>query len=197
MKSSTAFFLGLSFLTLTSAASAEEKAKTKIETTEIKVDALTLSVPKTWEQKPPANRLRKGQFIIPKAEGDKSTAELVISSFGGGGGGVKANIDRWIGQFDSKGRKAKLTQGKSAQGPYVFVDITGTYKKPIGPPIAGKTERLPNARMLGVMLYIEKAQAMYFLKLPGETKTITAAADEFRNSFGADIKSEKDVKLGE
>ncbi len=37
-------------------------------------------------------------------------------------------------------------------GEYVLVKLTGTYKKPIGPPILRKSEPAPGYAMYGVML---------------------------------------------
>ena len=175
---------------------ADDKKKDPEKTREVKIESLTLNVPQSWEQKPPSNKLRKAQFNIPKAKDDKEGVELVIFSFGGGGGGVQANIKRWVGQFESKGRKSKITSGESPQGKYIFVDITGTYKMPVGPPIAGRTKTVPNARMLAVILHVQKAKANYYLRMAGENKTISAAAEAFRASFGADIKTEKQEKIG-
>ena len=51
---------------------------------DVKARDLTLSVPQSWKQQPPANSLRLAQFIIPAAEGDKEEPELVVSGpFGG------------------------------------------------------------------------------------------------------------------
>ncbi|MBP89130.1 MAG: hypothetical protein CMJ64_20840 [Planctomycetaceae bacterium] len=154
-----------------------------------KVGAITLKTPANWKQSKPSSRLRLAQFAIPAVEGDKEGAELAIFAFGAGGG-VKANVDRWIGQFATEGRKAKTTSGKSKFGEYVIVEIGGTYKKPVGPPIRGKTEPTPNARMLGVILAID-GKGNYFLKMTGSDKTVRAAAGAFRASFGGDAGSEK------
>jgi len=156
---------------------------------EAKVGAITLQTPASWKSSKPTSRLRLAQFSIPAVEGDKEHAELAIFSFGAGGG-VKANVDRWIGQFAADGRKSKTTIGKSKLGEYVFVEIGGTYKKPVGPPIRGKTEPMPNARMLGVILAVE-GKGNYFLKMTGPNKTVDSAADAFRGSFGGDAASEK------
>jgi gluconolactonase len=137
----SAAFLAVLALPVWSADEADGKAKVK----EVKIEDITLSVPATSEQKPASNRLRLAQFNIPKSEGDPESAELVVSFFGGGGGGSQANVERWIGQFQQKERNAKVTSGKSPQGEYIFVEITGTYKKP--PPPANTN--LPDARMLG------------------------------------------------
>jgi gluconolactonase len=72
----------------------------------------------------------------------------------------------------------------------VLVDVAGTYKKPIGPPIQQKTQRAPGNRMLGLIL-AKEGKGNYFLKLVGPEKTVTAAADDFRSSFGGSAAAEK------
>ncbi|QDT44342.1 hypothetical protein Pan241w_44510 [Gimesia alba] len=167
-----------------------EAAEKDEKTNEVKIKDITLKVPATWKSAPPSNNLRLAQFEIPAVKGDKEPAELVISSFGGTGGGVSANITRWIGQFASEGRKVKVTQGESKDGKYVFADLTGTYNKSIGPPFLRKTKAVPDSQMLGVILAVE-GKAYYFLKLTGPKKTVSSVADEFRASFGANAKEEK------
>jgi gluconolactonase len=159
------------------------------ELKEAKVGEITLKTPASWKQSEPTSKLRLAQFEIPAAEGDKEAAELAIFSFGAGGG-VQANVDRWIEQFLADGRKSKVTTGKSDLGQYVFVDVTGTYKKPVGPPIQGKTEALPDARMLAAILAVE-GKGTFFLKLTGENATVSAAAEPFRASFGGKEADEK------
>lgn len=183
-----------SVLAASAGLAADEKPSTKVRG--VKVEDLALAVPEDWVQQPPANKLRLAQFEIPKAEGDSDASELVVSHFGGGGGGAQANVERWVQQFLPKERAAKVTTGTSPQGEYIFVDITGTYKKPIGPPIAGKFEELPNARMLGVIINI-KGKGNYFLKLAGPSKSVSAAVDALRNSFGGNAKDEKEYKFGD
>jgi len=125
---------------------------------------------------------------------DADHGELTIFSFGGGGGDVTANIDRWIGQFSGEGRTSKGTKGKAGDNDYYMADITGTYQKPDGPPILRKTVAAPNYRMLGVILVL-KDQGVYYLKLTGPDATIKAAAKDFRTSFGGNAKTE--TKFGE
>lgn len=173
-----------------SAAGADDK---KSETREVKIDDIALIVPSHWKEQEPSSRLRKAQFEIPQVEGDSDPAELVVSFFEGSGGGIDANVQRWVNQFQSKERTAKLTEGTSKQGKYAFAEIAGTYNKPVGPPIRQQTKPMPGARMLGVILTVE-GKGNYFLKLTGPEKTVAAAADAFRASFGADAKSEKELK---
>ena len=164
----------------------------KDETKHVKVKDITLNVPVAWKQRPPANKLRLAQFDIPPEDGDREKVELTIFSFGGGG--VGANVRRWINQFQPDSRKVKITTGKSPQGPYVFVDLSGTFNMPVGPPIQRKTKPLSNARMLGVILAVEK-KGVYYLKMAGPKKTISASTDALRSSFGATAGNEKDFKL--
>lgn len=167
---------------------AEDKA-----TREVAIKDIKLTVPKSWKQEEPSSKLRVAQFKIAAAEGDKEAAELAINQFGGGGGGVDENVKRWVNQFSAKDRKVKVSKGKSPLGEYVVVDAIGTYNKPDGPPIAGKTIAVAGQRMLTVMLMVED-QGSYFLKLTGPEKTVTSAAEDFRKSFGAKADDEKEVK---
>lgn len=119
---------------------------------------------------------------------------MVVSYFGGTGGGVDANIERWIGQFAAEGRKSKVTKGDSKQGSYYFVDVTGTYNMPVGPPILRQSKALPDARMIGVILEVE-GKGNYFLKLAGPGKSVSAQEEAMRASIGGDAKSEKPHEL--
>ncbi len=160
---------------------------------EVKIKDIQLRVPATWKKVEPSSSLRLAQFEIPAAEGDSDHGELVISSFGGAAGGVKANVTRWVDQFQANGRRTETKTAKSPQGEYVIVDVAGTYKKPIGPPQQQKTQPMPKARMLAVILAVENKDN-YFLKLTGPEKTVAAAAEALRRSFGGNAGDEKPWK---
>ena len=162
--------------------------------TDVAIRDLKLSVPAAWTQEEPANRLRLAQFAIAAVEGEMEQAELVIS--GPFGGSDTQNIDRWLGQFDAGERKLVMTQGTSPQGEYVVVDLSGTYQKPVGPPVAGRTEPAPGDRMLGVILKT-KGNGNYFLKLTGPSKSVAGAAESLRYAFGGDPDAETEYKLSE
>ena len=173
----------------------EEKLKTvkaKIKRGDTVV--LTLDVPETWKQEQPKSRLRLAQFVIPKSKDDEEDGELALFSFGGGAN-VQANVDRWIGQFHSDGREVKVSKGKTDDSQYYFVEISGTYNKPIGPPIQRRTEPMPGARMLGVILGRETG--IYYFKMTGPDKTIAKERKTLRASFGADIDKEEAVEQEE
>lgn len=170
----------------------KEAPKKSVKTVEVEIKGgLKLNVPETWKQSEPSSRLRLAQFAIAPVEGDKEDAELALFNFGFGGS-AKANIDRWIGQFQAAERKTKVSEGNIEAGKYFFVEISGTYNKPIGPPIARQTKPAPGSRMLGVILGIE-GKGIYFMKMTGPDKTVAAQGTALRKSFGADAKKEKEV----
>ncbi len=172
------------------ALNADDKTK-KVEAKDI-----TLKVPTTWKQSPASNNLRTAQFAIPKVEGDKDDAELVVYFFGGAGGGVNANLERWSGQFQPAGKKQKIYKGESTQGEYYLLDITGVYNKPIGPPINRQTNPTPGYQMLAVVLMV-KDKGNYFLKMTGPQKTVSAASKAIRIAIDADLKKEAELKAEE
>lgn len=174
----------------------QDKAETKeVETKEFEVKDIKLKLPTNWKQEDPSNNLRLAQFKLPPAEGEKPTAELVISSFGGDGGGVNANFKRWNEQFTADGRKIKMTTGECPQGKYHVSDISGTYLQSSGGPFAGgKKTPMPNYRSISVVLAVPDS-AVYFLRLTGPEKTVTAAAEALRKSIGADASKETDYEM--
>lgn len=177
-------------LCLAAAAAEDEK------TVEVKLsDNASLTVPAAWTKQEPTSSMRKAQFSIAAAEGDKSPAELVVFSFGGPAGGVDANVTRWINQFDAKDRKSTVTSGETKTGKYVVAEISGTYNMPVGPPIAGQSKAVPGSRVINVMF--TSGEEVYFLKLAGGDKTVAAAADALRASFGGDKSKEKEYKAPE
>ena len=149
------------------ASAADEAAATS----EIKVGDLTLTVPKSWKQTEPSSRLRLAQFSVPTADGEQTPTDVVVFCFGGSGGGADANIRRWIGQFDAEGRKVKVSSGKSKHGPYIFVDLDGTWKMPVGPPVLRRTKPVADARMQAVILAVE-GKGIYFLRLTVSRKSV-------------------------
>lgn len=173
----------------------DKKDGAKEELKEVEIKAIKLKVPGNWKQEEPSNNLRLSQFKIPAAEGDKPVTELVISSFGGDGGGVDQNFKRWTDQFVPEGRKVKMTSGECKQGKYYVSDVTGTYLQSSGGPFAGgKKTPMPGYRSLSVVLAVPDT-GVYFLRLTGPEKTVTAAAESFRKSFDADAEKEKPYEM--
>ena len=139
------------------------------------IDGLSSKTPGEWKEVQTDGQMRVKQFTLPKAAGDKSDAELIIYFFGtGGGGGVKANVDRWKGQFQPpEGKKiddvTKVEEFKVGSVPVTYVDVQGTYLFKARP-MDSRVEPRPNHRMLAVVF--ESPKGPYYFKLVGPEKTV-------------------------
>ena len=169
----------------------EDKDADAKETVEVSVKDLTLKIPKSWKQEEPSSRFRFTQFSVSSDNKKLDSAEYAV--FPPLGGSIEQNIERWVSQFQSTGRTAKMFQGTSQNGKYVRVDLSGTYNKPDGPPVFGRTKPAPEYGMLGVI--ITTAQGNYFIKFVGPREIIKTHHDAFQESFGADLDSEKPYEL--
>lgn len=169
---------------------AEEQAAKPIE---MKLKTLTLKVPATWKESDIQSRMRLTTLDIPAAEAGGEKAELAVFNFAGGGGGLKQNIERWIGQFSAEGKEAKVTKGKAGDEEYHLLEVSGTYNKSVGPPIMQKKEAMKGYRMLGAIVPV--GQEVYYLKLTGPDAAVKKAAKDFRKCFGGSSKSEEKVEL--
>ena len=172
---------------------ADEPAKAD-DTKAVKLKDLTLQLPRAWSESDIKNSMRLATYDIPAAAGDKEKGELAISTFPGGGGGIDANLARWVEQFDGKGRMTAIRKGKAGENEYYVADISGTYNKSVGPPILRKTQPAPGYRMLGVIVVL-KNEEVYFLKLTGPDATVKAQADALRKTFGGNSASEENYEL--
>jgi hypothetical protein len=149
------------------------------ETRSVTVRDITLDVPEHWKDQPVQSSMRAAQFAI----GDK--VELVVFYFGpSGGGGVDANINRWVGQFDAEGREVERANGGSKQGDWEMVTIKGSYNKSVGPPIMRKTMKVKDAVVLGLIL--KSKAGSYFLKMNGPRDAVLAERDALVRSVGRD-----------
>lgn len=164
---------------------------------------LILYTPASWTQQD------------PKDENDDWLAEFTINAAGQEpvklhvlcyknesaniGGGVQANIQRWINEFQEQGRDKKITTGQRSvtyenakdhaameERKYVLVDLKGTRKSEDGP--------AANSHMLAAIIGVqwkenqdtEARSAVYFLKMAGPAKTVDGKVeDAFRQAFGA------------
>ncbi len=162
--------------------------KDKAKGVVVDLDGLKSAAPGDWKEETPSNRMRFMQFRLPKKDGDKDDAELIV--FKGLGGGSKANIERWKGQFvPPKDKKiddvAKVAEIKLGEQKAVFLDITGTYlssSQPFNP--RAKKEEKPNYRMLAI--YFDGPKDVYQIKLTGPNKTVEAykkGFDEWVKNF--------------
>ena len=80
---------------------------------------LKYDMPEGWTSKPASSRMRVAEFVLPKVAGDTEDATLVITYFGGQGGTVQANFDRWLTQMTQPdGRGEDLHSGHQRPDPH-------------------------------------------------------------------------------
>ncbi len=146
---------------------------------------LTSKIPAGWKSQEPSNKLRKFQAIIPKVEGDKDNAELVVFFFGkGGGGGTEDNIKRWKTQFtapegktiDEASKLEVYKIGKVAD--VVCLDISGTYKYKF-PPNDPKAKEIPKENYRRFNVIFDTDEGSYFITLTGPAKTMAKNKEAF------------------
>ena len=150
---------------------------------------LTYTAPPEWKPVTTSSSMRVAQFALPHKSTDAVDGELVIYYFGGSGGTVEANIERWIGQMNQPDGKPSSTLAKrdtrTVNGLKVtLVDVSGTYVAEMSPG-SGQLHNSPGFRLRAAV--IETANGPYFIKLTGPAQTI-AAFDKQYEAFVSSIK---------
>jgi hypothetical protein len=148
--------------------------------------SLQFDAPQAWKPRPAASTMRVAEFAVPRAQGDPEDAEVIVYFFGGTGGSVDANIQRWIGQFQHpSGKPADGKRSTFSVGTLKVteVDVSGTYVAEVRP---GAGERLnkPGFRMRAAV--VETPKGPYFVKFTGPAATVkqaSASFDQFVKSF--------------
>lgn len=139
------------------------------------IAGVAYTVPAEWVDAGPAG-MRAAQFQLPPQGGDMAAAEVTVFYFGASnGGGVEANIDRWIGQMSqpdgSSSAKAAHREDLEVDGmPVHIVSVDGTYNAgSMGGNSSGPRE---GYRMVGAI--VEGPQGSVFFKLTGPKETAIA-----------------------
>jgi hypothetical protein len=149
---------------------------------------LTFTTPDGWRQTSSATAMRVAEFTLPRAPGDAEDATLVVYYFGGQGGSVDANIQRWVAQIQQADGKpsssAAKKQSRTVNGlPVTLVDVSGTYVAEMAPGAAERHNK-PHFRLRAGV--IETPKGPYFIKLTGPEKTVTKwdrSYDQFVSSI--------------
>lgn len=165
---STALLLGLSLAAMVTAAEAPAK---------FKVGEFSFNRPTDWQWVEVNSVMRRAQLKIVDAE-KKESAELVFFFFGEGGGGLtKANIDRWLSQFEEPKDKlnSKVEEVTVSGRKVTYVQAEGTYLS--GMPGGPKTPQ-PNTMLFGGI--IDSDQGNVFIRLTGPIKLAKASQPAVR-----------------
>lgn len=133
--------------------------------------------PAGWQDLGPSN-MRVAQYRLAPIGGDAAPGEVHVFYFGAeSGGGVEANLARWIGQMvlpgggDPAAAAKRSTFTADGMAGHV-VTLDGTYKSGGGPMSGGETKMLEGYRLVGVVL--EGPQGSLFFKLTGPAATAKA-----------------------
>lgn len=146
--------------------------------------ALRYDAPDDWIETPAGSPMRVTEFRLPRVPGDAEDAELVVFYFGGDGGSVDANLQRWIAQMEQPDGRSSFevasTTGFDANGLAVtLLDVSGTYVAATRPGAATRLNK-PDFRLLAAV--VETPIGPYFFKLTGPDRTVALWEDPF-NGF--------------
>ncbi|HEY0456268.1 MAG TPA: hypothetical protein VGE41_07810 [Verrucomicrobiae bacterium] len=136
--------------------------------------------PEKWEWIESTSAMRKAQLKVGKGT---ESAEVVFYYFGqGGGGGTKANVDRWLSQFqDAKNQKTEeVTVNKHK---VTYVQVEGTYLS--GMPGTAKTP-MSNSMLQGAIL--ESDEGSVFVKMTGPIELVKENKQTFRKMVEGALK---------
>ena len=132
----------------------------------------------------PAGGMRAAQLKVA-GENEKEAAEVVFFHFPGGGGGVQANVDRWLAQFkEPKDQlKSKVETVKTDKGSITYVQAEGTYMS--GMPGGPKTA-IPNAMLQGAI--VQSAEENVFIRMTGPGAIVKASQEAFKKMAESAVK---------
>ena len=139
---------------------------------------ITWVAPPALKRVPPKSPMRKASYVVPHVGADTEDGELAVFYFGPGqGGGIDANVDRWVKQFSGVDPSNVKRADREANGLHQHtVEIAhGTFD-------AGSMSLAPagakkDYALLGAI--VEAPSGAYFFKMTGPAKTIAAARPAF------------------
>lgn len=150
-----------------------------------KVSEFTFTRPTKWEWMETTSAMRKAQLKVVDAK-SKDSADVIFFHFGqGDGGGTKANVERWFGQFKEprdqiKAKSEEVTVGKHK---VTYVEGEGTYMS--GMPGGAQTP-MSGYALAGAI--IESAQGSVFVRMSGPKDLVKASIPEFKKMVESALK---------
>ncbi len=145
------------------------------------IAGVTFTPAPSWTDLGPAG-MRRAQFREAPISGDTAPAEVNVFYFGPqSGGGIEANLQRWIGQMilpdgtdpqQAAQRDKFTTDGMAGH----IISLNGSYKSGGGRPMGGGGQIMENYRLVGVV--IEGPLGSLFFKLTGPLASAQAMEGE-------------------
>ncbi len=151
------------------------------------VAPLAWTVPGAWTTlDAPRGGPRKAVYRTTKAGDDKEEAQVEVFFWGTGAqGDPEKHFKEWFEQFDGDvGKDAAREHFKAGALEVETVEVAGTYKIALGPPV-GPNKKTPmqmvkqGYRLLGAVVRTPD-RGNWFFKLAGPSDTVQAARDAFR-----------------
>jgi len=142
--------------------------------------ALRYTVPATWQREPVRSPLRSDQYRLPRAAGDAEDAELAV--FGGIGGSVEDNVNRWRGQFTTPDGRPIPDEGLVRESFEVgslrvtVVDLAGRYAADA---MMAGGPAVPRADYRLLAAVVEGAAGPVFFKVVGPAETVAQHRADF------------------
>lgn len=147
------------------------------------VGDFTFTRPAKWESVEVTSPMRKAQLKVPGAEG--KSADVVFFDFGpGAAGGVKANVDRWLRQFDPADKQPKVEEATIGKTKVTYVQTEGTYHS--GMP-GGPLTPMPDYALMGAIM--ESDNGAVFVKMTGPKEVVNASISDFKKMIESGAKS--------
>ncbi len=130
---------------------------------------IRFDVPSSWDEQP-ESEFYEAKYVIGSESGEMT---LTLTTMGGG---VEANLERWVGQFqqspDSRPRRDTLrVDGTSSE----WLDVRGTFRSRVG----SRPGPHEDWRLLGVAIPMRPRP--FLLKLVGPRAAVSKFEDEFRS----------------
>jgi hypothetical protein len=140
----------------------------------VEAAGLRFELPGAWQATAPSSSMRAAQAVIPGAAGP---AELAVFHFGAGqGGGIEANLQRWVSQIELDAGSRPQREFFETNGLAVtIIEITGTLRP--GRMGMGPKEPQPNSILLGAV--VEGPGGPWFFKATGPEATLRPQRDQF------------------
>ena len=129
---------------------------------------IRFDVPKAWDEQP-ESEFYEAKYVIPSDEGEMT---LTLTTMGGG---IEANLQRWVGQFqqddgDRPRRDTLRVDGTEAE----WLDVRGTFRSRVG----NSPGPHMGWRLLGVA--IPMTPRPFLLKLIGPRAAVSSFEKKFR-----------------
>lgn len=151
------------------------------------VSPLLWDKPATWTTMPaPPTGATKAVYKVPQVGNDKEEAQLDVLFFGTGNkGDPEQNFKEWFGQFDGDVASTAKRETFESHGMKIeTVEVAGTYKIALGPPVGPRKQSAmqmvkKDFRLLGAVVKTPD-RGNWFFKLAGPDESVQSARSAFR-----------------